>query len=300
MATLAVAGGLRIGINSPSDLTSAAVLADEPGGEQRKSDREAIRKLVKDFLAALEGGDAKSVAALFTEEGEYVPEGGRSIHGRAAITKAYTKFMTENQSLKAKGNIESFRFLSENNAMIDGTARVKRGSALQPRSCSFEMLVTREKDRWLLAMLAEKPEDDASLDDLEWIIGKWAAKTPFAEIHTTYSWDENKNFIMVEFSIKQGNQTVRGTERIGEDPRTSRIRSWLFGNDGGFGEASWEWDGKRWVQEAEGVQSDGSVLKAVNLLTPLDKDSFIWQSVERSLDGEQIPNTPPVKVGRVK
>ena len=46
--------------------------------------------------------------------------------------------------------------------------------------------------------------------------------------------------------------------------------------------------------------NDGSELKATNLLTQVDKDSFTWQSNERTLDGEDLPNIPPVKVTRVK
>ena len=35
-------------------------------------------------------------------------------------------------------------------------------------------------------------------------------------------------------------------------------------------------------------------------MTPIDADSFLWQSVERTLDGEPLPDLPPVKVVRVK
>jgi hypothetical protein len=74
----------------------------------------------------------------------------------------------------------------------------------------------------------------------------------------------------------------------------------MFDEDGGFGDAAWTRDGKRWLIAATGVQADGGELTATNILTPVDKDTFTWQSTERTLDGEELPNIPPVKVTRVK
>ena len=51
---------------------------------------------------------------------------------------------------------------------------------------------------------------------------------------------------------------------------------------------------------AAGVQADGGELTATNILTPVDKNAFTWQSIERTLDGKELPNIPPVKVTRVK
>ena len=63
---------------------------------------------------------------------------------------------------------------------------------------------------------------------------------------------------------------------------------------------SWSLDGKRWVLDATGVRADGGETTATNILIPLDKDSFTWQSVERTLNGEPVPDVAPVKVTRVK
>ena len=85
-----------------------------------------------------------------------------------------------------------------------------------------------------------------------------------------------------------------------QGPRTGQLRSWMFDDDGGFGDAAWTRDGKRWVLAATGVQADGGEVTATNILTPVDKDTFTWQSTERTLDGAALPSIPPVKVKRVK
>ena len=41
-------------------------------------------------------------------------------------------------------------------------------------------------------------------------------------------------------------------------------------------------------------------MTATNILTPVDKDSFTWQSIDRTLDGKELPNIAPIKVTRAK
>ena len=45
---------------------------------------------------------------------------------------------------------------------------------------------------------------------------------------------------------------------------------------------------------------DGSAVSATNILIPLGKDAFTWQSVDRTAAGTALPNTPPVRVTRVQ
>lgn len=52
--------------------------------------------------------------------------------------------------------------------------------------------------------------------------------------------------------------------------------------------------------ETTTAMSDGSVLKATNILVYVNPDTFTWQPVNLTVDGEQIADLPPVKVTRVK
>ena len=151
-----------------------------------------------------------------------------------------------------------------------------------------------------MAVLREWPDEGVSLRDLDWLIGTWEAKTGESEVRTTYAWDDKKNSIRCQITIKAPGRNLNATQVILKDPRTGQLRSWMFDDDGGFGDGAWTRDGKRWVIDASGVQADGGELTAQNILTPVDKDTFTWQSTERTLDGEELPNIPPVKVTRVK
>jgi uncharacterized protein (TIGR02246 family) len=298
-ALVALTAGLLTGQDRPArdgERKPAAEAADP----KRKADEEAIRKLSAELTRALEKGDAKAVAGLWTEEGEYVGSDGTTVRGRAALAEAYAKHFAKAPRLKVEVTPEAIRFVARDSAVEEGFAKVWKDKADQPVTSRYSTLYAREDGGWHIAMLREWPDEGTTLRDLDWLIGTWTARTDDAEVRTTYEWDEGKTFLRARFTIKEKDRTVTATQTIARDARTGGLRSWIFGSDGGFGEAAWSPDGKRWVLEATGVTPDGGELTATNILTPLDKDSFTWQSIDRTLDGEAQPNQSPIKVTRVK
>lgn len=275
---------------------ASAKLKDTKHGE----DERALRKATADFLKVVEKGDAKAVAASWTKDGEYIGEDGTTIRGRAAIEAAYAKAFAKNKKLKIEITVESIRFPSKDTAIEEGYAKSYKGGSEYPTASRYSVLHVREGGRWLMALLREWPDEGISLRDFDWLIGTWEAKTGEAEVRTTYEWDAKKKSIRCRITIKGKERTVSAMQVLLKDPRTGQLRSWLFDDDGGFGEATWTRDGKRWVIAAAGVQPDGGELTATNILTPVDKDTFTWQSTERTLDGGELPNIQPVKVTRVK
>jgi uncharacterized protein (TIGR02246 family) len=263
-------------------------------------DEAAIRKASAEFSKVVEKGDAKAVAASWTEDGEYIGADGTTIRGRADIEAAYAKAFAEKKNPKVDITIESIRFPSKDTAIEEGYAKTYKGGSEQPTCSRYSVLHVREGGKWLMAVLREWPDEGVSLRDLDWLIGTWESKSDEAEVHTAYEWDANKNSIHCQITIKGKGRNVSATQVLLKDPRTGQLRSWIFGDDGSFGDSTWMRDGKRWVMTATGIQADGGELTARNILTPVDKDSFTWQSTERTLDGEDLPNIPPVKVTRVK
>lgn len=271
-----------------------------PQDAKRAGDEAAIRKAAADFIQAVEKGDAKAVAASWTEEGEYIGDDGTTIRGRANIEAAYKKAFARNKNLKVEITVESIRFPSKDTAIEEGYAKRYRENSEHSTSSRYSVLHVREGGRWLMALLREWPDEGVSLRDFDWLIGTWEAKTDDTEVRTTYKWDAKKNSIRCEIAIKGEGRNVTATQVLLKDPRTGQLRSWVFDDDGGFGDGTWTRDGKRWVIAATGVQGDGGELTATNILVPVDKDTFTWQSTERTLDGAALPNIPPVKVRRVK
>jgi uncharacterized protein (TIGR02246 family) len=273
--------------------------AEGKAGDEN-ADTAAVKKAGQSFLKAYLDRDAKAMAAHWTENGEYFADDGTVMRGRAEIEKAYSElFAKKNPRTDAEIDVTSIRFPSKDTAIEEGYFKVRTGKG-PPTSSKYTVLHVREGDKWLMAVVREWPSEGMSIHDLDWLIGAWEAKRDDSEVRTTYEWWGDKSFLRVSITITKKGEKREGFQMIGKDRSTGQIRSWTFDRDGGFGEATWSRDGKKWIQESAGVLEDGSVLAATNILTPIDDDSFTFQSVQRSVGGEDADDIPPVRVTRVK
>src|SRR5262245_52485095 len=193
-----------------------------------KEDEAAVRKATADFIKVVEKGDAKAVAASWTENGEYIDDDGTTIRGRAALEAAYAKAFAKKKNVKVEMTIESIRFPSKDTAIEEGYAKSYKGDSDQPTASRYSVLHVREGDRWLMALLREWPDEGVSLRDLDWLIGTWEAKTDETEVRTIYEWDAKKNSIRCRITIKGKGRSVSGTQVLLKDPRNGQLRSWLF------------------------------------------------------------------------
>jgi uncharacterized protein (TIGR02246 family) len=273
---------------------------DDSDKPKRPEDDAAVRKATAEFALAVEKGDARAVAAFWTEEGEYIGEDGTTLRGRAEIEATYARQFAKKKKTKVDLHIESVRFPSKDTAIEEGYAKSYKDGSELPTCSRFSLMYARESGKWLIALLREWPDEGVALRDLDWLIGSWEAKNDDADVRTTYAWDAHKNSIRCQITIKSNGRTVNAIQVLLKDPRNGLLRSWIFDDEGTFGDGAWSVDGKRWRIAASGVQADGGELTATNLITPVDKNTFFWQSTERTLDGEDLPNIPPIKVTRVK
>jgi uncharacterized protein (TIGR02246 family) len=300
-----IVGFLLIGeppasVNAQIGKFKKKIVVKEVPKDEASDDRAAIQKAVRSFVDAFEKGDAKAVAAHWTENGEYISDDGTTLRGRAAIEKDYTRnFGARKTKIKIDIEVDSVRFPSKDTAIEEGHFRVHADKD-QVTASKYSVLHVREGGKWLMAVVREFPSEGASIRDLDWLIGAWSAKRDDTEVHTTYEWWGEKNFIRVNFTIKTNEKNIAGFQMIARDAAAGQIRSWAFDPDGSFGEASWTRDGKKWMQDSAAVLPDGATLAATNIFTQIDNDTFTFQSVERSLDGVQLPDIAPIRVTRVK
>jgi uncharacterized protein (TIGR02246 family) len=283
--------------------TAGFLMARDTPATVRPADEHAVREAAQAFARAFEKGDVQAVATAFTEEGEYVDEGGTPIHGREALGKAYTAFFAKRPELKAESKTDSVRFLGQDTALEEGTFTV-RAKDTPPTTARYSALWARQGGRWQMALLKEWTDDAterASLNDLAWLIGTWESDGPDLTARTAYEWAEGKHFIRARYTItpkKAGGSATSGTQVFGVDPATGLIRSWTFDGDGGIGEATWTWDEGRWAIQSTGTLADGSPTTALNLLTRAGDDAFTWRSTNRTVNGRSLPDIGPVTVKR--
>jgi uncharacterized protein (TIGR02246 family) len=306
-AGLIILGGNQLAPAVPQETPNArdGVKGDgeEPRDEDkdRKADLEALRKAGQEFVQAFDKGDAKALAAFWTDGGVFHDESGQDLRGRAAIEKAYTDLFKEKPKSKLEIEVQSIHFPSRDTAVEDGVLRLKTTDPELPTSTRYSVLHVRQDGKWKVAIVREWGADEEKLEDVAWLVGNWAAKSKNREVENSYTWNEKKTLIRGRFIVKEGDRvTSSGTQTIGLDPQTGQLRSWIFEEDGGHGQSLWVRDGNRWVLDAAGVLSNGAEYTAVNVVTPINNDEFVWRSVERTLGDANLPDTDPIKLKRVK
>jgi uncharacterized protein (TIGR02246 family) len=272
---------------------------------KREADRLAIDKLSKDMIQAFEKRDAAAVAAHWTEEGELIYNDGEPICGRAAIEKGYAEFF---KTLKGKPKVEIqsevLRFPSADLAVHEATLRLKNDDGEIVASGRQATVLVREGGQWKVAIVCAWDRDlgpDASLKELEWLIGTWQAVTKDRAVTITYDWDENKAFLRGKFTVKEGTKVIEsGVELIGKDNAEGVIRSWVFQSEGAFGGGVWTREGNKWNVDGHGVRADGRELTTTTIYVHVDPDTFTWQAVNQALGGVPRADSPPIRVTRQK
>jgi len=274
-------------------------IAEEPASEQ------ALRKRIDSYVDAFNKADSSGVANHWAEGAEYVNQNtGEKAQGREAIGKMFAEQFSQTGPLALNVTIHSIRFITPQVALEEGMAHVRDSTGDQAASNYQAVHVHRDGD-WYLDSVRETTgpyvrQSQRELSKLSWMIGEWVDEGSGVSVHTRCNWTANKNFITRKFKVRLAGQVnIQGTEIIGWDPASKRLRSWVFDTDGAFGEGTWSQDGDQWIVEATGVLSDGRLGAHVRVLTRKGNDSYTTQTVTREVDGNLLPNVEEFTVHRV-
>jgi len=281
----------------------ACGLSTAEGANPYSDDEEAIRQAVRSYVAAFNQGDARTVARQWSADGVYVSPSGQRVQGRKAIGREFAAYFAETTGQRIELGTPTIRFLTADVAVEEGIARVSR-TGEPPAETSYAAIHVKRDGEWKLDSVRETvvptpPSHHENLKELEWMIGQWVDRDENSTINTVCKWTKNKNYITRSFSVSiEDRIELEGTQVISWDPRAKAIRSWMFDSEGGFGEARWSRDGKRWIIKASRTLVGGEKASAINVLTYVDRNKFRWQSIGREIDGQLLPNIDEVTVVR--
>jgi hypothetical protein len=128
------------------------------------------------------------------------------------------------------------------------------------------------------------------LRELDWLLGEWTGMTDNATVLISAHPCEGGAFVEREFVVKrEGQPDVGGTQRIGYDPVSRRLKSWTFDSLGGFGEGYVERDGDSWVIESDETLADGAQSSTTAIITPKGDDRFEWEIDRARVNGHRLP-----------
>ena len=295
----------------------------------------AIRAAIRSYAEALERGDGKALANLWTPDGDIVDDEGRVLNGREAVGQVAPATNTDPRpSFRiAQTNL---RLLTADVAIEDGTVEVTPRGATAPLRGWFSATWVRDDGVWKLAGLRESrvssPHDASRLADLEWMVGDWtvvedhpdrapAAGSPSPTdkpasvstppIEVSVRWNATRTFLIRDMKISgaaaagtsggdagDGLPAMHITQRIGWDPLSRQIVSWVFGSDGSHGEAFWTREGDTWIARTMAILPDGTQTSSLNIYSYDGGDRCTWRSVPTHVGGEQAPHVSMTMIRR--
>jgi uncharacterized protein (TIGR02246 family) len=299
---LAAGAGQFASAQAPSP-QRAKVIAVKDEAEPATGD-DAIRKSCQAFAAAFNKGDAKAVASLWTEDGDYIDESGREFKGREAIEREYASFFAANPGVQIKIVVDSVKLLGDSAAIEDGRAYLEPAPGA-PAISKYTAAHVKVGSQWLMATVRDRrielPSTYKNVADLEWLIGTWTAEEHGGKTVSTCRWVANKSFVERSYSTTHADGTSSsGLQVIGWNPQGGHVQSWNFSADGGHAIGVWTPREDGWEAVMRGVTGDGTGTTATNHLRRLDDDAYAWQSVNRTAGGRPLPDTDEVVVKRTK
>jgi len=277
-------------------LALTCVMAQNP--RSSPADELAIRKLVAAYSMAFNKGDLDGLLSHWAADADYVDDSGKSYKGRNALVALFKEQLAKLKGYKLNCHVTSLRVLSPDVALKDGTAELTSPEGIA-ESCRYTAVLVKMSDKWLISSVRDLPNGSdeegnsaaSQLKQLEWVVGEWVHEGKTVAVHVSSRWAMNKNFLIQEYAVRsRDKEELSVTQWIGWDPIKGQPKSWFFDSRGGHGDGLWAREGNSWVVETAGVLGDGRRGSSVNRWHFIDDKTYIWQSQERQIDGQPVPD----------
>jgi uncharacterized protein (TIGR02246 family) len=290
-------------------LAAAFAFADETKNTQtpeKNAEEAAIRAMGDAFVDAFNRGDAKALAAQWTENGTLADERGVIFKGRKAIEKEYSSLFKAYPGVRIEIVVQSIEYPSSNVAIEDGFATAVTKKGAPPSASRYSAVHLKEDGKWLMASVRESSVPIASnyskLQDLEWLLGTWEAQSGGTAVRSEIRWIANKSFLERKYTVKKnGIEDSSGVQIVGWDPQACQIKSWTFDSNGGHGTGIWSAAPEGWDIKSSGVLPDGTATSSQDVLIriPGEEKVFGWRSTERKAGQIELPDSVEVSFEKI-
>lgn len=266
--------------------------------EKFAADEKAVREVHSALTKAYATDDAKAAAAHFTADAEYINGHDTIFRGRTEIEQSLTDYMAEHPGCKLESEIVAIRFVSPQVALVDGESTITHEEDRKPSHCRFEAVYVKADGKWQIASVHDQhgvsiPTHEEQLAELDFLQGEWVDEADDSVVSFNTHPTDNGKFLLREFTLKlAGHDALSGTQRIGWDPVSGQLRTWIFDSDGGFAEGVWQRSGDDWIMQASGVTSDGEIASGTSIYKIVNDHTMTWQSVDYEIGGVRVPDGP--------
>ena len=269
-----------------------------------------ITKAINNFGEAFNSHSATKTAACWAVDAIYTDRNsGERITGRDKIQEAYADIFKRRPKVELSAVVHSIRMITADVAQVEATVTVGDAGDKEnePVATDFSAIFKLVKGTWLLDSGVETEiERGATIQDnlaeLDWLVGEWQdeGSATGIKVRNSFKWNSKRTFMIRSYYVEEEDEVTRqGTQIIGWDPVNQQIRSWIFGNEGGFGEGFWISENDGWMATLTGTMSDGSQAIVTQVLKRTGDNTMTSQLVGAEIDGELQPVKPVVKMKRV-
>jgi uncharacterized protein (TIGR02246 family) len=255
---------------------------------------QAIRQAVAAYAEAFNKGDVAGLGAVWTPDAEYIDEAGNVTKGRDAIVALFKKFLADNKGAKMGLKVTKVRPFKGDVVLQDGTTTMTLANGTVDEG-RYSAVWSKTDGRWQIASARDLPYEAGAvpgaggpIKELRWLVGDWEAEK--GGLRVSCRWALDQAFLLQEYRTKDSEGDLTVTQLVGFDPLTGLVKSWTFDSRGGYGEGLWQRDGNSWVSETAGVLPDGQVGGAINVVRFVDDQTFVFQSRDREVGGQPIPD----------
>lgn len=282
---------------------STADRDEKKGSNQKSADEDAIRETAESYAKAFRDGDAKAAASHFTVDAEYMDEHGNTYEGRKAIEELLAECFKRNPEADMEIDIGEIRFISPGVAVEDGSLTVSQDDG-DTIDTQYTAIHVKTDGKWQVASVREKSPKDrrqhrTQLNQLSWLQGEWIDEDRDSTAFFVCAPVDNGNFLLREFAVVvDGQPAISGSQRIGWDPVSGKLRTWIFDSEGGYGEGFWFRDDDRWILKAVGVTSDGKMASSTSIYKKINDHTMTWQSVDHEVGGVRLPDSDVITIVR--
>lgn len=260
-----------------------------------RAEEKAIRAAAAAFSEAFNKGDVEAMLSLWSSEGEYISEAGKTYQGKPQLRAALKKAVAATRGQKHTIHIDKIRFLKPDVANEEGFLAIASADGEQEKG-HYVALWLKVDGKWLLGSVRDVPESREEgkpvafthLRSLSWLVGDWQEKNGDATL--SVRWSPGHAFLLMDWQVKRGDEVLNVHQRVGWDAANQQLVAWLYDSTGGYGGAVWQRDGSRWTVVNEGQYPDGKPARSVNTWKFVNNDTVQWAATDREVDDLPLPD----------
>lgn len=288
--------GFAVGQDVAQDVVETISQDVQTGTSDASEEPTELESLVVDYVAAFNAGDVEKLLSFWSAGGAYVDESTNDqVSGRDAIGESFRRMFAEHPGIKLSCSTRRFEQPSPNVAIEYGDAVIVRPGS-DTSATSYRVVYLKSDGKWLIDSVTDQVASavapESPLRQLDWLVGKWIDQSDEGTLRIECDWTKGEAFLCRRYWVESKDSVAdsSGMQLISWDAKKKAIRSWLFDSSGTVIDGEWNRRGEQWLVRSVATFADGASGSSTSVFTLQEDGDFLWEKVDRMVDGTLLPN----------